>query len=1054
MMETIGVSTEQQAVVEHPLGKPAVVDAGAGTGKTHTIINRVAHLHRTGLCEAKNVLLLTFARKAAAELRGRVLALLGPEIEPPQCSTFHAFAAAVLADHAYDLGVSPDSTVIEDIDARLEFRKAFDEVVYGNEVDAAAFPLRSYRREELSRNLFEVAQRLKEAAIDIDTFRAGALAAADAIRAIPYREIRPRGKTNKPRNPIAQTTDAALEREAVDARLRVEAAAAIFARFELRLQQRHALTYADLLLLARTGISANPRLATALRGRYLHCIVDEYQDTDLAQHRFLQALFGEQLECVTVVGDPRQSIFGFRGAVPGNVQTFAALNGCVTYSLSENRRSRQEILDLAHAVISHDAADARPLSAHRGEAGRQIVHVSSRWATATNPQPDAEANRRAQAHALARRIASLLAGGVKPQDVAVLSRNKTLIQPFTAALLEAGVPYRLLGGAGYYEAPEIRDALAWLRVLSDPLDGQALTRLASLPAGGVNDATLTDLAAGIDLDVTSFARRVLVEQLPDDLDADSRERLLTLRATVDAVEPVASAALDLALAAVFERTSLMRRYEAAGDRQATANLNKFRRLAASFLERNREAQAVDFVHYMDELAVVEFDDREADPPADDAVSIMTVHAAKGLEWPYVFVIDVWPVNTPPRLLWRDSATGALLCREGRDGREPFHVFAVRMRADEGGVSPHESEQKDVEREAEERRLFYVALTRARDELFVFGGRRYSRANPQGNAHKFVEEVERWAALRNWPSDEPLPAREPHVSSQPDLKVQLHTTSQPDLKVQLHTDGLRTSAVALPPLSFSTLHAFERCPRSVTYRTVLRLPDLSPRSDPKTGHVQALQGAALQDAAENTSLLAAGDFGRLVHRALERWARDRMADAPVRPPQAYLDEATADLDLRVKAPDRKRASGAVHEVISKLDGWRVITAEAPFTLQIGDVVIAGFIDLIAADPAGNVTILDYKTGKAASAELQLGIYREAARRVYSVDVAACAIGRFEKDAFTIEAVEPPALDEVVARIQRIAAGMRAADVTPKAGTWCWTCAYRGAPCDAYPKKRGA
>ena len=127
------------------------MDAGAGTGKTHTIINRVALLHRSGLCEAKNVLLLTFARKAAAELRRRVLALLDPSIEPPHCSTFHAFAASVLAEHAYDLGVSPDSTVIEDIDARLEFRTAFDDVIYGSDVDASAFPLQAWRRADLSR---------------------------------------------------------------------------------------------------------------------------------------------------------------------------------------------------------------------------------------------------------------------------------------------------------------------------------------------------------------------------------------------------------------------------------------------------------------------------------------------------------------------------------------------------------------------------------------------------------------------------------------------------------------------------------------------------------------------------------------------------------------------------------------------------------------------------------------------------------------------------------------------------------------------------------------
>lgn len=260
------------------------------------------------------------------------------------------------------------------------------------------------------------------------------------------------------------------------------------------------------------------------------------------------------------------------------------------------------------------------------------------------------------------------------------------------------------------------------------------------------------------------------------------------------------------------------------------------------------------------------------------------------------------------------------------------------------------------------------------------------------------------------------------------------------------------AVVLPPLSFSTLRAFEQCPRSVTYRKVLRLPDLTVHSDATSG-AEALS-AAMQDAVESGALLAAGDFGRLVHRALERWARARMATAPARPPQAYLDEALADLALRTKAAERKRAGDAVHAAISALDGWQIVAAEAPFTLQMGGVITTGFIDLLARDAKGASTIIDYKTGEGASAEyaLQLGIYREAARRVYSIDDAACAIGRFDRGTFAIEPVDVPGLDEIEPRIQRIAAGMRASDLTPKPGEWCWSCAYRAAPCDAYPRTR--
>ncbi|HEV2909038.1 MAG TPA: UvrD-helicase domain-containing protein, partial [Candidatus Eremiobacteraceae bacterium] len=246
------ISTEQQLVLEHPIDKPALVDAGAGTGKTHTIVNRVAYLQESGLCRARDILLLTFARKAAAELRRRTLARLGPTIEPPHCSTFHGFASSLLLEHAYDLGVSPDSTVIEDVDARLEFRAAMDDVIHNPHADAQALPLRSARRDDLRAGLFAIAQNLKELDIEIDAFEQRALAAAASIESIPYREIHKRtGGGRVSTVTEASTADEALRREVVEAQARVRAAATIFRRYHERLARRFALTYADLLRLAR-----------------------------------------------------------------------------------------------------------------------------------------------------------------------------------------------------------------------------------------------------------------------------------------------------------------------------------------------------------------------------------------------------------------------------------------------------------------------------------------------------------------------------------------------------------------------------------------------------------------------------------------------------------------------------------------------------------------------------------------------------------------------------------------------------------------------------------
>jgi DNA helicase-2/ATP-dependent DNA helicase PcrA len=1074
----LGLSIEQQSVVHHPLGAPATVDAGAGTGKTHTVVARVVALHKSGVCPASKILLLTFARKAAAELRARVSRELGPGVEPPHCATFHSFAHDVLLDHAYDIGLSPDTVVLEEPDSRLIFRAAYDDLVRGGlGVDPTAFPLR--RVDDLVNGLFNVAVRLKQAATTPDEFERCALEAGARDHAVAYRELRyryPKGKYRGNEFRVdAKVDDAQFAREARDYASRVSAAAALFRRFDELLHERSAMTYSDLLFRADVEVRRSAALRDELRRRYTHCIVDEYQDTDIAQHRFLQAVFGDALECVVAVGDVRQSIYAFRGAHPENMDDFAALPGCVAYRLTESRRSRQKILDFAHRVIAEDRGDSEPLSAHRGDAGTPIVHVASLWTEDGVPRNAAE-QRAEEAACLAARIASRLSiGDLRPRDLAVLLRYKTNSSIYTDALLRAGIPFQLTGGVGFYDAPEVLNAMAWLRLLVDPLHSIAAARVLQSAVVGVNDADVVALSAGHDrADPTAFARRVFVDPLGDHMSEDGRARVTHLRETLNALEQFAGQSLNAALPAVLDRAGLRLYHEQSADRrapQALANLRKLEQLAVAFAQRMRGASAREFVGYVDELEQTAGDEREADASDIDAVVISTIHNAKGLEWPVVFVADVWPQNTRSEVLTL-AADGALLCSEGGDGRVPFHVLARRSGADENGwVRQAATSESGETAEREERRLFYVALTRARDELFISGKRaKPSKGNAKGSIHRYLGEAYAWLREVGWPADEAfVPTATPAAAAVTDALGGGETRPTPE-ELEVARERLawmrdvaeRPARPASQSLSFSLIRRFEQCPRAVAYAANLGIPRLAGGRSPI---VDADWQAG--EARDPDSLLGLGAFGDLVHRALELWAAERIAcsadphsadlygrpksDGPPISATEAIAQAARDLDETPSASDVRRASETFAAMTDALSGWAPLFAEAPFTLDVDGITVSGYIDLIARDPAGKTMIVDYKTGIAPAEDyaLQLALYREAARTAYDVD-AGVMLARIRDGVVKFEMTPELNRTEIAARIRAAAEGIANGDDTPRPGVWCATCPYRAAPCMSFPR----
>lgn len=1070
----MALSDAQRDVVAHPIDLPGVVDAGAGTGKTFTIVERVAALHESRACPADKVLLLTFGRKAAAELRARIARRLGEAA--PDCRTFHAFAWSILSAHLYDIGLSPETTVIEDVEARVEFKKAFDDFLSDPHAASSGFPLRPFNRDEIRDGLFSLRQNLKQEGRTVDEFRERALAAADDFGRVAYRELRQRHKRTykgQEHKVIARATEQGFAQQLQDEKARVAAAVDVFRRFDKRLADRSGLTYADILARAEDALRSNPALRDELRSRYRCCIVDEYQDTDLAQARFLEALFGSDFACVMVVGDVLQSIYSFRGARPENVAAFKTAPKAKAYPLLENRRSLQEILDLAHHAVFPAHGDAQRLAGQRGNAGEQVVHVSSLW---TDPRTGSrdyipfDRARELEAEAVAKRIRHLLASGtqvetasgsaeaIAPRHIAILSRTKINVRPVTDALLAAGIPFRLVGGVGFYDAPEIRDALAWLRLLADPFDSQSAARALGSPAIGASDGVLAQLAIGLDKDETAFARRALIEEVANggELGAQARRATDKLRALLDALAPNAALPLLGALRAALDLTGLERHHQTSSDiraPQALANLEKLEALARGFAQDTPGAQPADFASFVDELERIEFDEREADVPSYDAVTISTIHSAKGLEWPVVFVLGVWPDPRARSRLFVDEHSGALLYGEGPDGSRPLHYVAATRCADDDGYVRREDDPDRERDDAEERRLFYVAITRARDRVFISGSRfKPSKQYRNGRPHGFLERAYDWLHDHGWRADEETPESAPFARTRDAVIApqSFRSASQP-------VETARRDMALAVPLSYSLISKFEQCPRRATYRILLRVPEVGGFARrPKLP--RAVEGLEAEDLAPADSLLGAGDYGEVLHKALELWALGKRAGEPPRRPASFIAAAVLDLALTPGRAQVASAERSMERIVQELESWRPLHVEAPFTLDFGEegkpLLVSGYLDLLAQDGAGRTSLLDYKTGGARGLEyaLQLALYRAAARDVYGLEGAQCFVGRVKESGFSLEPIEPVSERELRERVVRVRDGLLARDTRPVAGAWCTTCGYRSAPCQDYLRSK--
>jgi DNA helicase-2/ATP-dependent DNA helicase PcrA len=661
------LNPQQRDAVAHA-GSPLLVVAGAGSGKTRVLTRRIAYLLAERDVHPGQIMAITFTNKAAAEMKERVVDLVGGRARSMWVSTFHSMCVRVLRRESRTLGLGSNFSIYDSDDTR----RLITLVARDLDLDPKRYP---------ARTLAVHVSNLKNELTDPDDAAAAA------------------------------TND--LERRVAE----------VYASYQQRLKLANALDFDDLIMRTVEMLRAFPDTAEHYRRRFRHVLVDEYQDTNHAQYALIRGLVGTGQDDVEpgelcVVGDADQSIYAFRGATIRNIVEFERdYPQARTIMLEQNYRSTQTILNAANAVISRnpDRRDKR-LWTESGDGAKIVGYVAD--------------NEHDEAAFVAGEIDRLVDGGdANNADIAVFYRTNNQSRVFEEIFIRLGLPYRVVGGVRFYERREVRDALAYLRVLANPEDTVSLRRILNVPKRGIGDRAEAVVAAHAERERISFAAalRDAVADRVALLNPRSRNAITNFVELMDELHTMVDDGVEVAdvIEAVIERTGYRGELEASDDPQDAGRLDNLTELitvAREFAALDAGAPVLEgesttptlgpLAAFLERVSLVA--DADSVPDSDDGVvTMMTLHTAKGLEFPVVFCTG-----------WED------------------------------GIFPHMRALGDPTELAEERRLAYVGITRARERLYLSRALvRSAWGQPMTNpASRFLDEIP--DGLIEWRRTEP------------------------------------------------------------------------------------------------------------------------------------------------------------------------------------------------------------------------------------------------------------------------------------------------------------
>jgi DNA helicase-2/ATP-dependent DNA helicase PcrA len=672
-----GLNEAQRAAVVHS-GGPLLIVAGAGSGKTRVLTNRIAYLLAARHVHPGEIIAITFTNKAAGEMKERVAALVGPRARLMWVSTFHSACVRILRAEHEHAGLKSSFSIYDADD---------------------------------SRRLMQLVAR----ELDLDPKRYSARSLAAAVSNLKNELIDPEAATKDANGPAQR------------------AVAEAYTLYQRRLRESHSLDFDDLIMATVHLFQAFPAVAEKYRRRFRHVLVDEYQDTNHAQYMLVKEIVGGTDDLppaeLAVVGDADQSIYAFRGATIRNILEFERdYPDARIVALEQNYRSTQTILSAANSVIDRNT-ERKPkrLWSDQGD-GEQIVGYVA----------DTE---HAEADWVGREIDRLTdAGDIRPADIAVFYRTNAQSRVFEEVFIRVGLPYKVVGGVRFYERKEVRDALAYLRAVANEDDTVSVRRILNTPRRGIGERAEACVEALSTRERISFGAALRRAAEAPGIATRSAHAIAEWVAMMDELRVMAETSPpEEILEAVLARSGLRNELEDSLDPQDAGrveNLQELVSVAREYTERLAATSAVDpdtgevtgdgpaneptVAGFLEQVSLVADADQipSDDPDRQGVVTLMTLHTAKGLEFPVVFLTGM-----------------------------------------EEGVFPHQRSMGNNSEMEEERRLAYVGITRARQRLYI------SRAVTRGNwgqpkyspASRFLDELPeplvRWertaAAYTSW-----------------------------------------------------------------------------------------------------------------------------------------------------------------------------------------------------------------------------------------------------------------------------------------------------------------